>query len=86
MDVISLTSILALLAPQKMKIKVILGWGSVGESNKRIADRQKEVLKLLKPFKEKLVTIADSKGRSGYHPLAPQIYAKWVLKPFEEKS
>ena len=66
--------------------KVILGWGSAGENNKRIADRQKEVLKLLKPFKEKLVTIADSKGRSGYHPLAPQIYAKWVLKPFAEKN
>jgi hypothetical protein len=63
--------------------KVIIAWGKLGENNKRVRDLQDTLLESLEPFKDKLCEIADGKGGSGFHPLAPQIRLKWVLKKYE---
>jgi hypothetical protein len=34
-------------------------------------------------FRDKLYEIADAEGRSGFHPLAPQIRFSWILKKYE---
>jgi len=47
---------------------------------------QDDLLKHLTPFKEKLCEIADSNGRSGFHPLAPQVRFVWVLKKYEHTA
>ena len=63
--------------------KVIIAWGKLGENNKKVRDAQDYLLERLKPFMSKLCVIADEKGGSGFHPLAPQIRFSWVLKKFE---
>ena len=63
--------------------KVILAWGKLGENNKKIRDAQDSLLERLKRFNEKLCVIANEKGESGFHPLAPQIRFSWVLKKYE---
>ncbi len=62
---------------------IVIAWGKVGDNNKKIKERQREILKLLEQYKEKLFVIADSMGRQGYHPLAPQIRHSWELKKLE---
>lgn len=59
--------------------KIILAFGK----GKKNLERKAEVLKLLETFKEKLICISDSKGRTMFHPLAPQVRGKWNLVPFE---
>ncbi len=59
---------------------IILAWGSIGNHNQRIKDRQKAVLELLKPFSDKLYQI----GENGYHPLTPIIRNNWNLTPYKE--
>ncbi|SHH84017.1 hypothetical protein SAMN02745135_02356 [Caloranaerobacter azorensis DSM 13643] len=59
---------------------IIIAWGSIGENNKKIKERQKEIFNLLKKYKDKLYTICDLKGRGGYHPLAPQVRHSWKLE------
>lgn len=43
---------------------------------------QEALLEQLSPYQDKLFVIADSMGRVGFHPLAPQIRFTWYLKPF----
>ena len=62
---------------------IIIAWGKSGGMYKKIKERQKQVMKLLEPFKEKILTIVDSNGISGFHPLAPQIRFQWNLKNFD---
>ena len=62
---------------------IIIAWGKLGENNKKVRDLQDDLLNHLKSFKEKLFEIADKRGRSGFHPLAPQIRFAWVLKKYE---
>ena len=62
---------------------IIIAWGKSGSMYKKIKERQKQVMKLLEPFKEKILTIVDSNGISGFHPLAPQIRFQWNLKNFD---
>lgn len=59
--------------------KVIVAFGK----GKMHLERKLEVLKMLESYKDKFCCIADAKGRTLYHPLAPQVWSKWVLVPFE---
>lgn len=67
---------------------VILAWGSIGNNNTRIKERQKAVFEMLKPYSEKLKLISDAEGKKTFHPLAPQIRNSWNLIDFnyEEKE
>lgn len=62
---------------------IIIAWGKVGETNKKIKGRQNEVLDMLKEHKDKLYIIQDNRGREGFHPLAPQIRFNWILKKLD---
>lgn len=59
--------------------KVIIAFGK----GKEHIERKLEVIQMLESYKEKFCCIADSKGRTLYHPLAPQVRAKWILEPFK---
>lgn len=59
--------------------KIIVAFGK-GKDN---FERKLDVLKMLEVYKEKLICIADSQGRTMFHPLAPQVRSKWNLVPFE---
>lgn len=61
--------------------EVILAWGKGIESNKRIVERVKQVMEILKPYHEKLFVISDGE-RSGFHPLTPSIRSQWILEPY----
>ncbi|SNT19198.1 intein N-terminal splicing region [Anaerovirgula multivorans] len=62
---------------------IIIAWGKVGENNKKVKERQEQVINLLTEYKDKFYTIQDSKGREGFHPLAPQIRHIWKLKKLQ---
>lgn len=64
---------------------VILAWGKAADTNLRIASRVEEVLKLLKPYEEKLYVITDG-VRTGLHPLTPSIRNEWFLEPYRYKE
>ncbi|SHJ92941.1 DUF1643 domain-containing protein [Paramaledivibacter caminithermalis] len=59
---------------------IVLAWGSGCSTSKKAAERQQTVLKLLEKHKEKIVVIEDQRGRSGFHPLSPQVRRSWKLK------
>lgn len=61
---------------------VIVAWGKSADTNKRIASRAKEVLELLKPYRDKVCVISDG-ARDGLHPLTPSLRMQWTLKPFD---
>lgn len=65
---------------------IIIAWGKVGENNKKVKERQEQVINLLTGYKDKFYTIEDSKGREGFHPLAPQIRHSWKLKKLQLES
>jgi len=62
---------------------LIIAFGKGGMSNKQVQKRQAEVLQLLEPFKDRLVTIQDRRGYTGFHPLTPSIRGGWVIVPYE---
>lgn len=62
--------------------KIIIAWGSRGENNRQLREIQDGLLEQLGPFSKKLFTIADRLGRTGFHPLAPQIRFEWKLQPY----
>lgn len=59
---------------------IIVAWGSIGENNKKVKERQSNVLELISDYKDKLRIICDPKGRKGLHPLCPSIRGKWLLE------
>lgn len=59
--------------------KIIIAFGK----GKEHIERKLEVLKMLESYKDKFCCIADPKGGTLFHPLAPQVRAKWVLVPFQ---
>ena len=59
---------------------LIIAWGKLGENNKKVRQVESNILKLLSPYKDKLLYIASEKGDYGFHPLAPQIRFQWILK------
>lgn len=66
----------------KTSSHIIVAWGKLGDSNKRVGKRQIEVIQLMKPFQDKLFVIADSVGNTGFHPLSPKVH-EWNLKKFK---
>lgn len=62
--------------------KIILAFGK----GKLHLERKLEVMKMLETYKEKFFCIADSKGRTLFHPLAPQVRAQWNLIPFQSDN
>ncbi|WP_237714811.1 DUF1643 domain-containing protein [Pelosinus fermentans] len=70
---------------------IIIAWGSVGENNKNIQERQGNILNMLSHYEDKLFSICDDRGNSGFHPLSPKIRYDWNLiklciKSKEEKK
>lgn len=62
--------------------KVILAWGK-GQTENAVDNRINEVVKLLKPCKDKLFVIGDVNGKKGLHPLATSVRLKWYLVPYK---
>ena len=62
---------------------VILAWGTGALTNKRVLERVKDVLELLKPFTKKMFVITDGDEMRAIHPLTPAVRAHWVLSPFQ---
>ncbi len=61
---------------------VIFAVGTGHKTNKKISERQKEVLTILKKYDKKLYCIADHAGQKFYHPLCPKVY-EWNLVKFD---
>lgn len=68
---------------------VLLGYGNTFLTNKFVKEEKERLLKLLKPYKEKVVDIVDDKGEyerlKATHPLMAGRYFpnRWKLRPFE---
>jgi len=62
---------------------IIIAWGSIGNSSKKIKERQNEVLELLYDYKDKMYIICDPNGKRGLHPLCPSIRNTWRLEPYQ---
>lgn len=60
--------------------KIIVAWGSFAHTRKQFADREKQVLELLKPFQEKVYQITDGGKRTFLHPLTPAVRNGFVLE------
>lgn len=60
--------------------KIIIAWGSFAHTRKRFADREKQVLELLKPYQDKIYQITDGADRNFLHPLTPAVRNGFVLK------
>ncbi|WP_051280580.1 DUF1643 domain-containing protein [Anaerovorax odorimutans] len=67
-------------------IKVVLAWGKCDETNLKIKKRVEEVVKLLKPYKDKLYLIGDGSGRRGYSPMYPKIRNGWELVKLSQEN
>ena len=62
--------------------KIILAYGAIGNSNKTVAKRIKELTASLTSYGEKLVFLTDIDEEKLYHPLVPSLRNKWYLKSF----
>ena len=60
--------------------KIIVAWGSFAHTRKQFADREKQVLELLKPFQDKVYQITDGADRNFLKPLTPVVRNGFVLK------
>lgn len=61
---------------------IILAWGSFAHTRKQFADREKQVLDLLKPFQDKIFQITDGADRTFLHPLTPCSRNAFILEPY----
>lgn len=62
--------------------KIIVAWGSFAHTRKQFADREKQVLELLKPFQDKVYQITDGADRQFLHPLTPCVRNSFILQPY----
>lgn len=62
--------------------KIIVAWGSFAHTRKQFADREKQVLELLKPYQDKICQITDGADRQFLHPLTPCVRNSFILKPY----
>lgn len=60
--------------------KIILAWGKFCSTHNSFGKREEEILKLLKPFKDKVYQICDESGREFLHPLTPAVRNGFTLK------
>lgn len=63
--------------------KIIVAWGSFAKTRKQFADREQEVLALLKPYKDKIYQITDGAERQFLHPLTPAVRNGFVLLKYK---
>lgn len=61
---------------------IILAWGSFAKTRKQFAEREKQVLELLKPYQDKIFQITDGADRQFLHPLTPCVRNAFILKPY----
>lgn len=71
-----------ILSCVKSADKTIVAWGSFAKTRKQFADREKQVLELLKPFQDKVYQITDGADRQFLHPLTPCVRNSFILKPY----
>ena len=62
--------------------EIIIAWGRADRSIQREEKRAREVLELLKPYREKISVISDGE-RKNLHPLTPAIRNQWKLESFD---
>lgn len=62
--------------------EIIIAWGRADRSNQRVEKRVREVLELLKPYREKISVISDGE-RKNLHPLTPAVRNQWKLESFD---
>lgn len=62
--------------------KIIVAWGSFAHTRKQFADREKQVLELLKPFQDKVYQITDGADRQFLHPLTPCVRNSFILQSY----
>ena len=62
---------------------IILAWGSIEETYKKVAERASELLEKLQPFEEKIYVLHDHSGKTSRHPLAPTVASEWHLKKYK---
>lgn len=58
--------------------KIILAFGT----GKLHEERKQQVITALDAYKDKFLCIADEKGRTMFHPLAPSVRKQWLLVPY----
>ncbi|MTO10428.1 DUF1643 domain-containing protein [Turicibacter sanguinis] len=64
---------------------IILAYGSITETYKKVADRANQLLEKLKPFQDKIYFLADNHVKVLRHPLAPTVANSWrLVKAFSE--
>lgn len=61
---------------------IILAWGSFAKTRKQFADRETQVLGLIKPYQDKIFQITDGADRQFLHPLTPCSRKAFILKPY----
>lgn len=61
---------------------IILAWGSFAKTRKQFAEREKQVLALLKPYQDKIYQITDGADRQFLHPLTPCVRNAFILEPY----
>ncbi len=62
--------------------KIIIAWGKFTEIRKTFAQRESDVLTILKPYKEKVYQITDGSKRDLLHPLTPAVRKGFTLKKY----
>jgi len=73
-----------ILSSAKEADKIMIAWGKLGDSNKKVRELQLKILEKLAPHEDKIYGITNDLMSNGFfHPLAPQIRFEWLLKPFE---
>ena len=66
---------------------IILAWGSMEETYKKVAVRVNELLNKLEIFRDKMFIICDQSTKISRHPLAPTVANDWrLVKAFSEES
>lgn len=63
---------------------IILAWGSFAKTRKQFAEREKQVLELLKPYQEKVYQITDGGDRRFLHPLTPSVRNGFILEQMND--
>ncbi len=59
---------------------VIIAWGSFGEGNNTVTEKQNRLLEQLLPHKDKIYYIAHPQDETkGQHPLSPYVRTDWNL-------
>lgn len=53
--------------------KIIIAWGKFAETRKIFSEREKDIMNLIEPYKDKIFQITDGAKREFLHLLTPNI-------------